>query len=128
MDQTLQALANSTRRRILDIVKASPGCTVSEVAKHFDTSRIAVMKHLRILEDANLLITEKQGRSRHLYQNLVPIQLVYDRWTDEYSGFWAGHMADLKYRLEQPDVKSNLNDTDAESAQSAENKKKESKK
>lgn len=100
MDQTLQALANATRRRILDLVQASPGCTVSDVASEFDTSRIAVMKHLRILEDANLLITQKKGRTRHLYHNLVPIQLIYDRWTDEYSRFWAGHMADLKYRVE----------------------------
>jgi predicted transcriptional regulator len=58
------------------------------------------MKHLRILERARLLISEKRGRNRALYRNLVPIQLVYDRWTDEYSAFWAGQLADLKYRVE----------------------------
>ena len=100
MDQVLQALSHSSRRKILDIVRQKPGCSVSEVVKHFDTTRIAVMKHLRVLEDADLLITEKHGRSRLLYQNLVPIQLIYDRWTDDYSAFWAGHVADLKYRVE----------------------------
>lgn len=108
MDQTLQALSHRDRRAILDLVQQSPGCTVSHVASHFDTSRIAIMKHLRILEDAGLLITEKHGRSRHLYQNLMPIQLIYDRWTDEYSGFWAGHLADLKYRVENPYNKEKL--------------------
>ncbi len=101
MDQVLQALSHSSRRKILDIVKQNPACSVSEVVKHFDTTRIAVMKHLRILEEADLLITEKQGRSRLLYQNLIPIQLIYDRWTDEYSAFWPGHVADLKYRVEE---------------------------
>ena len=100
MDTTLRALANSTRRRILDIVRDNPGCNVNEVARHFDTTRIAIMKHLRILAEAQLLISEKQGRSRLLYRNLVPIQLIYDRWTDEYSAFWAGQLADLKYRVE----------------------------
>ncbi len=100
MDQVLQALSNGTRRRILDIVRENPGCNVSLVASHFDTSRIAIMKHLRLLEEASLLITEKQGRSRLLYQNLVPIQLIYDRWTSDYAAFWAGHLADLKYRVE----------------------------
>lgn len=100
MDVTLRALANSTRRKILDIVRDSPGCNVNEVARHFDTTRIAIMKHLRTLEQAQLLISEKTGRSRRLYRNLVPIQLIYDRWTDEYSGFWASQLADLKYKVE----------------------------
>ncbi len=100
MDNTLRALANSTRRRILDIVRDNPGCNVNEVVRHFDTTRIAIMKHLRILEEAQLLISEKTGRNRRLYRNLVPIQLIYDRWTDEFSGFWAGQLADLKYKVE----------------------------
>lgn len=100
IDQTLQALSHADRRRILDIVGQTPGITVTEVASHFDTSRIAVMKHLRVLEAADLLIPEKDGRYRRLYINLVPIQLIYDRWTDDYSAFWSGHLADLKYRVE----------------------------
>ena len=100
VDLTLRALANSTRRQILDIVRDQPGCSVSELVRHFGTSRIAIMKHLSMLQDAQLLISEKHGRTRQLYRNLVPIQLIYDRWTDEYSGFWAGQLADLIYRVE----------------------------
>ena len=57
-------------------------------------------KHLNLLEDAGLLVSEREGRVRRLYFNVVPIQLMYDRWTDEYSGWWAGRMADIKYRVE----------------------------
>ena len=99
-DQILQALSHAARRKILDIVRQQPGCTVSNLASYFDTSRIAVMKHLRILEAADLIIPEKVGRYRHLYINLVPIQLIYDRWTDDYGAFWSGHLTDLKYRVE----------------------------
>ena len=106
-DAIFQALSNTDRRRILDIVKAQPGCTVSEVVKHFDTSRIAVMKHLNVLYEADLLIHEKLGRSRHLYFNMVPIQLIYDRWTDEYASFWGGQLADIKYRVEKINAEEN---------------------
>lgn len=100
MAAVFDALGSATRRRILDIVKNAPGCSVGEVARHFDTTRIAVMMQLRILERAGLLISEKVGRQRRLYHNPVPIQLIYDRWTTEYSGFWAGHMADVKFAVE----------------------------
>jgi DNA-binding transcriptional ArsR family regulator len=99
-DAVFQALGNAQRRKILDIVRAKPGCTVSEVVKEFDTSRIAVMKHLNVLYEADLLLHEKVGRSRHLYLNVIPIQLIYDRWSDDYAEFWGGKLADLKYRVE----------------------------
>lgn len=99
-DAVFQALSNSQRRQMLDIVKSAPGCTVSEVVKHFDTSRIAVMKHLNVLYEADLIVHEKVGRSRHLYFNMVPIQMIYDRWTDEYASFWSGQLADIKYAVE----------------------------
>jgi DNA-binding transcriptional ArsR family regulator len=88
------------RRRILDIVKNHPGCTVGEVAARFDTTRIAVMRHIRILEEAHLLVSRKVGRKRLLHHNAVPIQMIYDRWTTEYSSFWASRVADVKYRVE----------------------------
>ena len=100
IDRVLQALANPVRRQILDIVRDHPGCNVSLVAGCFDSTRIAIMKHLRVLEDAELIITEKHGRNRHLYRNLVPIQLIYDRWTDEFSAYWSEQLADIKYRVE----------------------------
>ena len=100
MGPVFDALGSATRRRILDIVKSDPGCTVGVVAAEFDTTRIAVMHHIRMLEDAQLLISQKEGRKRRLYHNAVPIQLIYDRWTTEYSALWAGRMADIQARVE----------------------------
>ncbi|MFK7862638.1 MAG: ArsR/SmtB family transcription factor [Pseudohongiellaceae bacterium] len=99
-DAVLQALSHSDRRKILDIVRNEPGCTVSRVVEQFETSRVAIMRHLNVLYDCKLLLHEKVGRSRHLYLNIVPIQLIYDRWTDEYGSFWSGKMADIKYTVE----------------------------
>lgn len=100
MDAVFVALGSPSRRKILDIVKDRPGCTVKHVAGFFKMSRIAVMKHLRILVYAGLIISEKEGRSRRLYFNCVPIQMIYDRWTTEYSALWARGLTKLKYRVE----------------------------
>ena len=100
MGTVFTALAHARRRRILDIVRENGGCSVNDVAAHFDISRIAVMKHLRVLEEAGLLISEKEGRTRHLYFNAVPIQMIYDRWTSEYSALWASKLTRLKYSVE----------------------------
>lgn len=100
MDAVFQALASASRRRILDIVQRMPGCNVNDVCKYFDVSRIAVMKHLRVLQEADLIISQKAGRSRELYFNAAPIQMIYDRWTTEYSQFWASHVTDIKFKAE----------------------------
>ena len=100
LDLVLAAMAHPSRRRMLDLVSSMPGMSVTAVASHFDVSRIAVMKHLRLLEGAGLITSRKEGRIRHLFFNPIPIQLVYDRWTTKYAGFWAGRMADLKTRIE----------------------------
>jgi DNA-binding transcriptional ArsR family regulator len=107
MDAIFQALANQHRRRVLDLVKASPGISVGKLAAEFDVSRIAVMKHLRVLEDADLLVSEKDGRSRRLYFNAVPIQLIHDRWTTEYSAYWSGNLTRLKYAAEMREQDQN---------------------
>ena len=99
-DDVFHALANAARRRILDILREKPGANVNDVCAFFETSRIAVMKHLRVLEDAGLVISKREGRSRRLYFNAVPIQMIYDRWTTEYSALWARRLTDLKYRVE----------------------------
>jgi predicted transcriptional regulator len=99
-DAVFRALANATRRRILDLLRQHPGANVNEVCAFFATSRIAVMKHLRALEDAALVVSRREGRARRLYFNAVPIQMIYDRWTSEYSSLWARRLADLKYRVE----------------------------
>ena len=101
MDQVFRALAHSMRREMLDIVKKDPGCSLLHVCNHFDVSRIAVMKHLKILEEADLIVSRKQGRTRALYINVAPIQMIYDRWTTEYSGYFASRLTDLKYKLEK---------------------------
>ena len=100
MDNLFHALASPARREILDIVKERPGCNVMEVCKHFDVSRIAVMKHLNVLEKANLLISEKEGRARKLYFNATPIQMIHERWTTEYSAMWAARLTDFKRAVE----------------------------
>ena len=100
MDAVFQALSNESRRRMLDIVKEEPGIGVGALAGDFDVSRIAVMKHLAVLEDAGLIISEKDGRTRRLYFNAAPIQMIHDRWTSEYSAYWAGQMTRIKYLAE----------------------------
>lgn len=100
MESVFQALANGHRRQILDILKGMPGCNVNDVCKYFGMSRIAVMKHLKILEEANLIVSKKVGRSRALYFNAVPIQLIYDRWTTEYSALWTTHATGVKFSSE----------------------------
>ncbi len=109
MDAVFQALASGHRRKILDVIKGLPGCSVNDVCKYFDMSRIAVMKHLRVLEEADMIISQKSGRTRELYFNVVPIQLVYDRWTTEYSKFWASHVTDIKFKAEAK-KKTNVKD------------------
>jgi len=100
-DRLFQALAHTTRRKILDLVRHTPGLTVGGLAQSFDVSRIAVMNHLAVLEGAGLVISQKDGRARRLYLNSVPIQLIYERWSDQYSELWAGRVTAIKYAAEQ---------------------------
>lgn len=100
MDAVFAALGHADRRRILDIVKGHPGCCVGSVCAEFETSRIAVMKHLRVLENANLLTSEKVGRTRRMFFNAVPIQMIHDRWTTEFSALWARRLTRIKYAVE----------------------------
>jgi DNA-binding transcriptional ArsR family regulator len=100
MDTVFQALASASRRRMLDRVRECPGIGVGALASEFDVSRIAVMKHLGVLEQAGLLVSEKDGRTRRLYFNAVPIQMIHDRWTTEYSAYWSGNVTRIKYLAE----------------------------
>lgn len=101
MDDIFHALAHQTRRRILDLVRDAPGLAVGELAKQFDVSRIAVMNHLTVLERAGLVISEKAGRSRRLYLNAAPIQLIHDRWLNDFSAHWASRLTAIKFAAEQ---------------------------
>lgn len=100
MDAVFAALAHETRRRILDLLRDNPGAGVGEIAVKFDVSRIAIMKHLAALEAAHLIVSQKDGRTRRLYFNAAPIRMIYDRWTDDYSDYWAGEITRLKYLAE----------------------------
>jgi DNA-binding transcriptional ArsR family regulator len=100
LDIVFQALAHCDRRRILDLVRSTPGCRVDELSRHFATSRIAILKHLRVLEQAELIHSEKVGRTRLLYFNVVPIQMIHERWTTELSAHWASYVTDIKQRVE----------------------------
>lgn len=100
VDYLFAALAHRGRRRMLDLIMDAPGLSVKALASHFEFSRIAVLKHLQVLEQADLVLSKKKGRVRHLFFNPVPIQLVHDRWTTKYSAFWSERMADIKSRVE----------------------------
>ncbi len=100
LDAIFKALGHPVRRAILDRLVEAPGANVLELAGCFTMSRIAVMKHLRMLEAARLVISRKEGRQRLHFLNAVPLQQIADRWTDRYSRFWAGRMVDLKQRIE----------------------------
>ncbi len=107
LDLVFQALAHPSRRQILDVLRERPGCSVGDVCEYFDTTRIAVMKHLKVLEVADLVLSEKEGRTRRLYFNVVPIQLIHDRWTTEYSALWASRMTRIKYAIEEKGDRKN---------------------
>lgn len=100
MDGVFHALAHATRRTILDRLRDQPGLTVGKLAGHFDVSRIAIMSHLTVLERAGLIISEKEGRTRKLYLNAVPIQQIQDRWLDQYGAHFASRLTSIKYAAE----------------------------
>ncbi|WP_417460775.1 ArsR/SmtB family transcription factor [Kordiimonas sp.] len=100
MDILFRALAHETRRTILDALRDRPGLGVGELARLFDVSRIAVMNHLEVLTQAGLVISKKDGRTRRLYLNVVPIQMIQDRWMNGFSVMWASRLTGLKYAAE----------------------------
>jgi len=101
MNKIFHALAHGTRRTILDLLRDQPGQGVGELAKSFDVTRIAVMNHLAVLESAGLITSEKRGRKRHLYLNAAPIQMINDRWVNEFSGYWSSKLTAIKYAAER---------------------------
>ncbi len=88
MDAVFRALSSPSRRRMLDIVRNQQGCCVNDVCAHFAISRIAVMKHLKILQEANLIISVKEGRTRRLYFNVLPVQEIHDHWAEQFADWW----------------------------------------
>src|SRR5262245_43751271 len=93
------ALADPNRRAILDLLRDGPR-TTGQIASRFPSTRFAVMKHLRVLEAAGLVVVRRQGRERWNHLNAVPLQQVYDRWVTPYRALWAPKLTSLKTRLE----------------------------
>src|SRR5258706_5426947 len=100
MDPVFRALADPTRRALLDELFARDGQTLVALTAQHDMTRIAVAKHLKILEEAGLVMARRRGREKLHYLNPVPIRLVHDRWVSKYTEPWAAGLADLKRDLE----------------------------
>jgi DNA-binding transcriptional ArsR family regulator len=97
-----RALADRTRRHLLDRLFESDGRTLTELESELEMTRFGVMKHLRVLEGAGLVVTRRQGREKLHFLNPVPIRLVHDRWIDKYTEHRVSALAELKSRLEEP--------------------------
>src|SRR6185312_1736820 len=102
MDAVFKALADPTRRELLDELFREDGQTLSALEAHFNITRFGVMKHLKQLEEANLVVTRRRGREKLHFLNPVPIRLIHDRWVSKYAEPWAAGLSDLKTRLESP--------------------------
>jgi uncharacterized protein YndB with AHSA1/START domain/DNA-binding transcriptional ArsR family regulator len=100
VDLVFRALADPTRRALLDELFARDGQTLVSLAARHDMTRIAVAKHLKILEDAGLIVSRRRGREKLHYLNPVPIRLLHDRWVSKYTEPWAAGLAGLKHELE----------------------------
>ena len=100
MDKVFKALADPTRRSLLDELFREDGQTLSALEARLPMTRIGVMKHLRVLEAAGLVTTRRRGREKLHFLNPVPIRLVHDRWVSKYAEPWAATLSDLKTRLE----------------------------
>ncbi len=102
METVFRALADPTRRALLDALFERDGQTLAALTARHDMTRIAVAKHLRLLEDAGLVVSKRRGREKLHYLNAVPIRLLHDRWVSKYTEPWAAGLTGLKAELETP--------------------------
>jgi uncharacterized protein YndB with AHSA1/START domain len=100
MDEIFKALADPTRRSLLDELFREDGQTLRALEQRFPMTRFGVMKHLRVLEDAGVVLTRRRGREKLHFLNPVPIRLVHDRWVSKYAEPWAATLSDIKHELE----------------------------
>jgi DNA-binding transcriptional ArsR family regulator len=101
VDAVFRALADRTRRQLLDRLFKQPGQTLSELCRNLDMSRQAVSKHLLILEEANLVVTRWAGREKYHYLNPVPVRAIHDRWISKYAERDVEILERLKQELEE---------------------------
>src|SRR5262245_9786077 len=99
-DRVFKALADATRRLLLDRLFVRGGRSLTELESEVEMTRFGVMKHLRVLEEAGLVVTRRSGREKLHYLDPVPIRLIYDRWIDKYAERHVSALADLKHELE----------------------------
>src|ERR1700712_3173172 len=100
-DLVFKALADSTRRFLLDMLFQRDGRTLTELESSLEMTRFGVMKHLRVLEDAGLIVTRKSGREKLHFLNPVPVRLIHDRWINKFTERRVSALADLKAQLER---------------------------
>ena len=100
-DRVFKALADPTRRHLLDRLFERDGRTLTELDSELEMTRFGVMKHLRVLEDAGLVVPRREGREKLHFLNPVPIRLVHDRWIDKYTELHVSALVDLKTQLEE---------------------------
>jgi uncharacterized protein YndB with AHSA1/START domain len=101
MDDVFKALADPTRRSLLDELFKQDGQTLSALEERLPMTRFGVMKHLKVLEEARLVVTKKRGREKLHFLNAVPIRLVHDRWVSKYAEPWAATLTGLKHKIEE---------------------------
>lgn len=99
-DLVFKALADPTRRLLLDKLFQRDGRTLTDLESEIEMSRFGVMKHLRLLEEAGLIVTRKVGREKLHHLNPVPIRLIHDRWIDKYTEHRVSALVELKRQLE----------------------------
>ena len=99
-DLVFKALADPTRRLLLDLLQERDGRTLTELESEVEMTRFGVMKHLRVLEDAGLVVTRRSGREKLHFLNPVPIRLIHDRWIDKYTERRVSALTELKNALE----------------------------
>ncbi|MGI5241487.1 ArsR/SmtB family transcription factor [Dactylosporangium sp. CA-139066] len=100
-DRVFKALSDPTRRFLLDLLFVRDGRTLTELESELSMTRFGVMKHLRVLEEAGLVVTRRSGREKLHFLNPVPIRQIHDRWIDKYTSDRAGQLLDLKRQLEE---------------------------
>lgn len=101
MDEVFKALADPTRRQLLDSLFEQDGQSLSDLEEGVEMSRFGVMKHLKVLEGAGLVVTRRRGREKHHFLNPVPIRQVYERWVGKYAEPWASALTELKREIEE---------------------------
>ena len=99
-DRVFKALADPTRRLLLDRLYERDGRTLTELESELEMTRFGVMKHLRVLEEGGLVVTRRSGREKLHFLNPVPIRLIHDRWIDKYTERRVSALLDIKQRLE----------------------------